>query len=160
MQTRWWKDEDYSKKRWRKFRSWSKQTEIMKLQDILQQYHQDSAHSSDIDRNLNYALLGVIWILARENVDNLANYMWPLALIVLSLSSDFLQYFVKALLEKRHFDSQEKKATNEESQINEEYDAAPYPLYIKKTAQFFYYLKLCLTVSAVIIIIVQMAKIF
>ena len=132
----------------------------MKLQDILQQYHQDSAHSSDIDRNLNYALLGVLWILAKESVENLGNFILPLIFIVLSLSSDFLQYLIKALLEKCHFDSQEKKATNDEGKIDEDYDAAPYPLYIKRTAQFFYYLKLGLTVSAVIIIIVQKKKIF
>ena len=35
----------------------------MKLQDILDQYHQDSSQASDIARNLNYALLGVVWIL-------------------------------------------------------------------------------------------------
>ena len=46
----------------------------MKLQDILDQYHNDSAQASDIARNLNYALLGVVWILSKENVGNLVNY--------------------------------------------------------------------------------------
>lgn len=130
----------------------------MKLQNILQQYHQDSAHASDIARNLNYALLGVIWILAKENVDNLANYMWPLVLIVLSLSSDFLQYFVRGILGKRHYDKQEKKATNEDNEIDEDYNAEPYPLYVQKTSNTFYYIKLCLTAISVILIIIAMTK--
>lgn len=130
----------------------------MKLQDILEQYHKDSAQASDIARNLNYAFLGVLWILAKENVDNLGNFTWPLILVVLSLSFDFLQYLIKAILEKKHFDKQEYKATNGEGEINEDYDAAPYPLCIKKTAQFFYYFKLFFTGGTAILIICQMAK--
>ena len=130
----------------------------MKLQDILEQYHKDSAQASDIARNLNYAFLGVLWILAKENVDNLGNFTWPLILVVLSLSFDFLQYLIKAILEKKHFDKQENKATNGEGEINEDYDADPYPLCIKWTAQFFYYLKLFFTCTTAILIICQMAK--
>ena len=69
----------------------------MKLQDILDQYHQDSSQASDIARNLNYALLGVVWILSKENIGNLIDYKYPLILIVISLASDFLQYFLKLL---------------------------------------------------------------
>lgn len=125
----------------------------MKLKDILDKYHQDSAQAGDIARNLNYALLGVVWILSKENIDNLVDFKFPLILMVVSLAADFLQYFLKGLFEKRHFDEQEKKATDDNGNINEEFDAAPYPRYIKVVAQLFYYLKLGSTVAATIIII-------
>lgn len=129
----------------------------MKLQDILDQYHQDSSQASDIARNLNYALLGVVWILSKENIGNLIDYKYPLILIVISLASDFLQYFLKGLLEKCHFDKQEKKATDGDGNINEEFDADPYPRYIKIVAQLFYYLKLISTAVAAIIIVCKLA---
>ena len=130
----------------------------MKLQAILDQYHQDSAQASDIARNLNYALLGVVWILSKETIDNLGDYKLPLIFIVVSLASDFLQYFIKGLLEKCHFDKQEEKATDAEGNINEDYNGAPYPTYIKKVAQLFYYLKLGSTAVATIIIIWKLAN--
>lgn len=130
----------------------------MKLQDILDQYHQDSARASDIARNLNYALLGVVWILSKENVANLASFKCPLILIVLSLSCDFLQYFIKGMLEKCHFDEQEEKATNEEGIIDEEFNAAPYPKCIKIIAQLFYYIKLVSIATATTIILCRLAS--
>lgn len=129
----------------------------MKLQDILDQYHQDSSQASDIARNLNYALLGVVWILSKENIGNLIDYKYPLILIVISLASDFLQYFLRGLLVKCHFDKQEKKATDGDGNINEEFDADPYPRYIKIVAQLFYYLKLISTAVAAIIIVCRLA---
>ena len=130
----------------------------MKLQDILDQYHQDSAQASDIARNLNYALLGVVWILSKENIGNLIYFKLPLILVVISLASDFLQYFLKGQFEKRHFDEQEENATNENGIIDEDYDAAAYSKYIKKVAQLFYYIKLVSTVVATIIIIWRLAS--
>lgn len=130
----------------------------MKLQTILDQYHQDSAQASDIARSLNYALLGVVWILSKENFDNLVNFKSLLIFIVVSLSSDFLQYFLKGLLEKYHFDKQEEKATDANGNINEDYNAAPYPTYIKMVAQLFYYLKLGSTAVATTIIICRLAN--
>jgi hypothetical protein len=130
----------------------------MKLQDILDQYHQDSAQASDIARNLNYALLGVVWILSKESIANLGDFKMPLIFIVVSLTADFLQYFLKGLMEKCHFDKQEEKATDAEGNIDEEYNAAPYPTYIKIVAQLFYYLKLGLTAIATIIIICKLAN--
>jgi hypothetical protein len=130
----------------------------MKLQDILDQYHQDSAQASDIARNLNYALLGVVWILSKENVANLFGFKCPLILIVISLSCDFLQYFLKGILEKCHFDVQEKIATDENGIIDEEYDAKPYPKYIKCVAQLLYYIKLSFTILAAIIIICNLTS--
>ena len=129
----------------------------MKLQDILDQYHQDSSQASDIARNLNYALLGVVWILSKENIGNLVDYKYPLILIVISLAADFFQYFLKGQLEKCHFDEQEKKATDVNGNINEEFDAAPYPAHIKIVAQLFYYLKLISTAVAAIIIVCRLA---
>lgn len=130
----------------------------MTLQSILDQYHQDSAQASDIARNLNYALLGVVWILSKESIGNLGNFKLPLILIVVSLAADFLQYFVKGLMVKCHFDKQEAKATDEEGNINEEYDAAPYPNYIKIVAQLFYFLKIVGTAVATIIILYTLSN--
>lgn len=130
----------------------------MTLQSILDQYHQDSAQASDIARNLNYALLGVVWILSKESIGNLAEFKLPLILIVVSLAADFLHYFLKGFLEKCHFDKQEAKATDAEGNINEDYDAAPYPNYIKIVAQSFYYLKIAATSVATFIILYSLAN--
>lgn len=130
----------------------------MKLQTILDQYHQDSARTSDIARNLNYALLGVVWILSKENVGNLNDFKLALILIVASLASDFLQYFLKGIMEKCHFDKQEAKATDAEGNINEDFNAAPYPKNIKIVPQLFYYLKLSATAVATIIILCRLAN--
>lgn len=129
----------------------------MTLQSILDQYHQDSAQASDIARNLNYALLGVVWILSKESIGNLGEFKLPLILIVVSLAADFLQYFVKGLMVKCHFDKQEAEATDEEGKIDEDYDASPYPKRIKIVAQLFYYSKLLLTAVATVIIICRLA---
>ena len=130
----------------------------MRLKDILDQYHQDSAQASDIARNLNYALLGVVWILSKESIDNLGNFKLPLILVVVSLAADFLQYFMKGLLEKCHFDKQEAKATDKEGHIEEDYDAAPYPKHIKFVAQLFYYTKLLSTAIVTVVILCRLAK--
>lgn len=130
----------------------------MTLQSILDQYHQDSAQASDIARNLNYALLGVLWILSKESVGNLGNFKLPLILIVVSLAADFLQYFVKGLMVKCHFDKQEAKATDQEGNIDEDFDAAPYPKHIKFVAQLFYYTKLLSTAIATVVIICGLAN--
>ena len=130
----------------------------MTLQSILDQYHQDSAQASDIARNLNYALLGVVWILSKESIRNLGEFKLPLILIVISLAADFLQYFVKGLMVKCHFDIQEAKATDGEGNINEEYDAAPYPNYIKIVALLFYFLKIVGTAVATIIILYTLSN--
>jgi hypothetical protein len=130
----------------------------MTLQSILDQYHQDSAQASDIARNLNYALLGVVWILSKESIGNLGEFKLPLILIVVSLAADFLQYFVKGLMVKCYFDKQEAEATDEEGKIDEDYDAAPYPKHIKVVAQLFYYTKLLLTAVATVIVICRLAN--
>ena len=130
----------------------------MTLQSILDQYHQDSAQASDIARNLNYALLGVLWILSKESVGNLGNFKLPLIPIVVSLAADFLQYFVKGLMVKCHFDKQEAKATDQEGNIDEDFDAAPYPKHIKFVAQLFYYTKLLSTAIATVVIICGLAN--
>ena len=130
----------------------------MTLQSILDQYHQDSAQASDIARNLNYALLGVVWILSKESIGNLGEFKLPLILIVVSLAADFLQYFLKGLLEKSHFDKQEAEATDEEGKIDEGYDAAPYPKHIKFVAQMFYYAKLLSTAVATVVVICRLAN--
>ncbi len=128
----------------------------MKLIDILDQYHQDSGQASDIARNINYALLGVVWILSREEVSKLVSYKLPLILIVLSLFADFLQYFVKGILEKRHFDKQEKKARSKNGDIYDDFEAEPYPCYIKKIAISLYYLKLISTAGATFFVLYRM----
>lgn len=130
----------------------------MKLQTILDQYHQDTAQASDIARNINYALLGVVWILSKESMGNLNNFKWSLILIVVSLASDFLQYFLRGILGKCHFDKQETKAKDSEGIINEDYNAAPYPIHIKIVSQLFYYIKLSATVIATIIIICELSN--
>ena len=57
-----------------------------------------------------------------------------------------------------HFDNQEKKATDTEGNINEDYDAAPYPKYVKIVAKILYYLKLIATTIATIFILCTLAN--
>lgn len=124
----------------------------MKLKDILSQYTADTKKASDICRQINYSLIAVCWILAKESVDSLSKYEWILYLIVLSLYLDFFQYFLRGIWEEKHYKKQEGKAKDDKGVINEDYEAKPYPIYIRQNSIVLYYSKIACTLMAFLLL--------
>lgn len=128
----------------------------MKLKDILSQYKEDTAKASDICRQTNYSLIAVCWILSNESVDNLRSFKIVLFFVVTSLYFDFIQYFVRGFLEKKHYSEEEEKAKDENGKINEEYDAAPYPKNINSTSTWLYRIKIIFSVLALLSLVLRL----
>lgn len=128
----------------------------MKLQSILEQYSSDTQRVSEIARGANYSLIAICWVLAHETVDNLSDFRSVLILVIVSLLLDFLQYLVRGEMERRHFNKQEDKARTDNSMIDEDYEAEPYPKLIKRVSSVFYYLKITTTIFAFVLLIINM----
>ena len=71
----------------------------MKLEEIREAYYFRSGKASDICRQLGFAGIALIWVFkedANEVLDT--GLVWPGLLIVISLSFDFLHYYVGAMI--------------------------------------------------------------
>lgn len=128
----------------------------MRLSDILSQYKLDTTKASDICRQANYSLIAVCWVLSNESVDGLLSFKTVLFFVVLSLYFDFIQYFYRGIIEKKHYGEEEEKAMDENGVINEDYDAAPYPISMNRISTWLYYTKIICSFSALIILILQL----
>lgn len=127
----------------------------MKLGVILNDYHNDTEKASNIARSINYSLIAICWIMSKESIDILKeDYKYVLFLVLLSLLSDFLQYFIKGLMEKRHFDKEEEKVKKKNKNVDDNSDVNAYPVYIRNVAFFFYYSKYILTGIAALLLFV------
>jgi len=73
----------------------------MKIKEIKAEYYEASGKVSDLVRQLDFAGIAVIWIF-KIGKDEAAGIhfskalLWPLALLVLSLACDLLQYVYKS----------------------------------------------------------------
>lgn len=128
----------------------------MKLSDILSQYKSDTTKASDICRQANYSLIAVCWILSKESVESLLSFKIVLFFVVLSLYFDFVQYFYRGIMEKKHYSEEEDKAKDEKGIINEEYDAAPYPLSMNRISTWMYNTKIFCSFMALLFLVIQL----
>lgn len=125
----------------------------MKLSAILSQYTVDTTKASDICRQSNYSLIVICWILAKESIDNLVNYKVVLFFVVMSLYFDFMQYLYRGIIEGKHFEDEESKAKDELGNINENYNAKPYPKSLNRVSTGIYYTKIACTFIAFLILL-------
>lgn len=122
----------------------------MKLSKYLEDSHFYSGKVSDITRQLAFAGIAVVWVFKQEGklVPIIPNPMLkPLALLVLALGADFLQYFILALIWYLFYHYHEKRKKEEDP------DLPPHSLWYIRPSGFLWFLKSCAVVSAYILLL-------
>lgn len=80
----------------------------MILQDYRETFYTFSGKASDLNRQLAFAGIAIIWLFKKDNLAGLSiprELLWPGVLIVLSLGLDMLHYVVASVI-WRYFYSQ------------------------------------------------------
>lgn len=75
----------------------------MKLSEIRDAYEVISGKLSDINRQLAFAGIGIIWIFRVSGSDEISSsvpkeLLWPLIFLVVSLFLDVMQYFISTII--------------------------------------------------------------
>lgn len=120
------------------------------LLKYLNELYEASGTLSTQIRSLAFAVIGVVWILSKEEKDNLLNYSGILFCTIICLSFDLLQYLWKTLTIGYEFNKKQKEVDN--GSINEEFN---FPPYIERGSWIFLGLKtISLIVSFVWLLII------
>jgi hypothetical protein len=129
----------------------------MELKEYKKKSHEYSGKASDLARQINYAGLGIIWIIISTNITviSLKNSLtlFPLILISISLFFDFAQYFIGGIIWIRFYKNNEKKGIGK----NDDILSAKWR---SNVLYFFYYSKFILTITAYIFIFIALIKRF
>ena len=121
----------------------------MELKEYKNKSHEYTAKASEIARQLNFAGIGIIWIIRTSN-DNLelsnSVILVPLILISISLIFDFFQYFFGGVIWINFYRQKEKEGISRDSDVLSE-------SWRNRVLYFFYYLKFIFMLIAYIFII-------
>jgi len=120
--------------------------ELQEYKKISQQY---TSKASEIGRQINFAGIGIIWIIRTSNESlKLSNsiVLIPLILISLSLLFDFCQYFFGGVIWINFYRQKEKEGISKDADVLSEG-------WRNKILYGFYYLKFIFMVFAYIFII-------
>lgn len=121
----------------------------MELKEYKKKSHEYTAKASEIARQINFAGIGIIWII-RTSSDTLelsnSVVLTPLILISISLLFDFCQYFFGGVIWINFYRKKEKEGLSRDSDVLSK-------TWRNKVLYGFYYLKFIFMVIAYIFII-------
>jgi hypothetical protein len=121
----------------------------MELKEYKNKAHEYTAKSSEIARQINFAGIGIIWIIRTSNETlELSNsiILIPLILISISLLFDFCQYFLGGIIWIDFYRKKEKEGVPKDSDVLSEN-------WRNKILYAFYYFKFFFMIVAYIFII-------
>lgn len=121
----------------------------MKLEDYKKKSHEYTAKASEIARQLNFAGIGIIWIIKTTFPElklSDSQLLLPLLLISISLISDFLQYLFGGIIWIEFYKSKEKRGFSATTDLKS-------AEWRNKILYIFYYAKFALMFAAYIFII-------
>lgn len=124
----------------------------MKLRKYLENSRDYTDKASDIARQLNFAGIGLVWLILSLNKDAEISDLYillPLITISISLFIDFLQYAVGAFLWKNFY----KKKIEEGMSADVEVNIGEEDKLRKKRINIFYYFKFILLVISYVVIV-------
>lgn len=126
---------------------------------LLDKYKEDSKKytekASEIARQINFAGIGIIWIITSEKgiiiKDSL--FIYPLFIITLSLLFDFFQYFLGGIIWITFYNNKKKEGLP----INQDITSKPWR---KRIIYSFYYIKFALTLAGYIFMAIALLTYF
>lgn len=122
----------------------------MELKEYKQKSHEYTSKASDIARQLNFAGIGIIWIVKTTFPElklSSSELLIPLALIALSLIFDFLQYLIGGIVWIMFYKKKEEEGIAKDFNLTVDNEWRSQLLYT------FYYVKFTLMLIAYIFII-------
>lgn len=82
---------------------------VMTIKEFRESYHSVTDKASSLCRSTNYSLIAIVWILCKEDINNILSYRCVFIWLLLSLSFDYLHYFLMALIGTIKYRSEEGK---------------------------------------------------
>ena len=128
----------------------------MNIEDTRKAYQELSAKSSELSRTLNFSAIAIIWVFKQQTETTISiphDLMLPALFVVISLSSDLLQYVSATICWGIFGRIKEIKCTN----IDDQFEA---PAFINWSAIIFFYLKLLFVAMAYIFLAVYIIDVF
>lgn len=93
----------------------------MKLADYRETFYTFSGKASDLNRQLGFAAIAVIWLFKKDVAGSPtipAELIPPGALVVLSLTFDMLHYCVASIIWRSFYRNKEKAGVSEDAELN------------------------------------------
>lgn len=69
----------------------------MKVSEKFDEFNEASGTLSGLIRGVNYSIIAIVWILSKENLNNIPQYSTIVACAILSLLLDVFQYLWKSI---------------------------------------------------------------
>lgn len=121
----------------------------MILQDYRETFYTFSGKASDLNRQLAFAGIAIIWLFKKDNLAGLSiprELLWPGVLIVLSLGLDMLHYVVASVVWRYFYRSQEKAGVDEDKVLTHE-------TYLEWLIYFFFSTKIIIVLAAYVLLV-------
>jgi hypothetical protein len=119
------------------------------LQDYRETFYTFSGKASDLNRQLAFAGIAIIWLFKKDNLAGLSiprELLWPGVLIVLSLGLDMLHYVVASVVWRYFYRSQEKAGVDEGKVLTHE-------TYLEWPIYFFFSAKIIIVLAAYVLLV-------
>jgi hypothetical protein len=116
------------------------------LQDYRETFYTFSGKASDLNRQLAFAGIAIIWLFKKDNFVGLSiprELLWPGALIVLSL---VFHYVVASVIWRYFYRSQEKTGVDEDKVLTHE-------TYLELPIYFFFGAKIIIVLAAYVLLV-------
>lgn len=128
----------------------------MTLKDFRENYHNITDKASRLSRTTNYSLIAIVWILCGEDINNIPTYRCVLIWLLLSLTFDYLQYFLMALIGTIKYRCEERKV-EDKSKIDET-ETDGYPSFTPYLSIFLFILKFIFAMVAVCCLVYKVSN--
>jgi hypothetical protein len=92
----------------------------MKLQEYIDTFYTFSGKASDVNRQLAFAGIAIIWLFKKDTMAGLTiphELVLPSLLIVVSLALDMVQYWLASITWRIFYRSKEKKGVSASEEI-------------------------------------------
>ena len=131
-------------------------SEAMTIKEFRESYHSVTDKASSLCRSTNYSLIAIVWILCKEDVNNIPSYRCVLIWLLLSLSLDYFQYFLMALIGALKYRIEESNVRDKSKLDNTETEG--YPEYTPYISLGCFVLKFFFAIIAVCCLVSQLIK--
>lgn len=127
----------------------------MTLKEFRESYHGIIDKASSLHRTTNYSLIAIVWILCKEDLNNIPTYRCVIIWLLLSLAFDYLQYFLMAMIGTFKYRSEEGKV-RDKTKLDET-ETEGYPWYTPYISIVCFVLKFVFAIIAVCCLVFKLA---